>query len=685
MQETCANLRPMSAAPPPLARLSAEVAAGLPWDARPPRPLAMSVLRSKLAHARPARAPAAAAAAAAANREAARTPPAARPVLSPAIATSRRKPAAAPISVSGAVRLGSSWDASYCYTSSSLEAEPSALLRAASPISGRLPALSSSAPTTGHFIPLVYRRSAADVRFDAPAKNGSVYSEGDKALETAADRLSAAKTSRGAPPPASSLDGYLIPPCCPETVAGVGSDRTTEGLEGAGKEESLEPAAEASHGDRPPVFLLSEAAPAHAEFVGCSTPVEGGEVSVRRSLTPSPAEHTLRKDSVSLRPALRKTKSMPCLLEQQQRKSVKFEDKYEHVRLFLKAETPSSVVNVPTHIGPDPARFVGTIVAHNIPPFTTCYHGKPVLLESVSLSSNGCELRGVIQAVNYAYEKQVWVRCTVDDWRTQKDVPARFKETVLAKHGNFPGVDRFEFSIHVCRNPAAACDEGWTETSTCFLGPAAECRCDFEFAIRYHVAGGEYWDNNADKNYKIRVRRASTLLEAPERTTNAYCCERASSPLAPARAAALPPAPRRVTIGFGKRTPHAAGRLGGDSLVDDIDPDEIPVAIKRPEQRAGLYRRYDFGSSLKVPAPEESRWISAPAASGASTSSSLRRSAYAAAAAAAAVASPVPIPRGTAASSAAAKFADSPPAGPRAAPVSRAQSSPPPCGQPCSM
>ncbi|XP_019360810.1 PREDICTED: protein phosphatase 1 regulatory subunit 3E-like [Gavialis gangeticus] len=89
-------------------------------------------------------------------------------------------------------------------------------------------------------------------------------------------------------------------------------------------------------------------------------------------------------------------------------------------------------------------------------------------------------LRGAARVLNVAYEKVVSVRYTLDRWASCAELPADYQA---------PGdalTDRFAFHLPL-----------WSGA----LGSAG-----LEFALRYRVAGAEYWDNNEGRNYCLRTR-----------------------------------------------------------------------------------------------------------------------------------------------------------------------------------
>ncbi|NXW44318.1 PPR3D phosphatase, partial [Nyctiprogne leucopyga] len=105
-----------------------------------------------------------------------------------------------------------------------------------------------------------------------------------------------------------------------------------------------------------------------------------------------------------------------------------------------------------------------------------------VRLEWVRAEAAG--LRGAVRVLNLAYEKAVSVRYTLNRWASCAEVPAAYQP-------GGPGdglTDRFAFFL-----PLGAA--------------AAAAEPTLEFAVRYRVAGAEYWDNNEGANYRLRGRQ----------------------------------------------------------------------------------------------------------------------------------------------------------------------------------
>ena len=102
-----------------------------------------------------------------------------------------------------------------------------------------------------------------------------------------------------------------------------------------------------------------------------------------------------------------------------------------------------------------------------------------VTLDNIVQSERG--IIGMVAVKNEAYYKQVTVRYTWNGWKTFQECPANFYQ-----QGPSTLIDKFIFVIPAPKITNSG--KGW----------------NLEFAIRYRVAGMEYWDNNAFKNYVVK-------------------------------------------------------------------------------------------------------------------------------------------------------------------------------------
>ena len=96
-----------------------------------------------------------------------------------------------------------------------------------------------------------------------------------------------------------------------------------------------------------------------------------------------------------------------------------------------------------------------------------------VVLESIREGARS--MHGVVRVSNLAYEKEVTVRWTHDNWRTNHDTHAVF----CANDGS---TDRFTFQLPVNGD-------------------------DVLFAVRFRAQGREFWDSNRGRNYLISSKQ----------------------------------------------------------------------------------------------------------------------------------------------------------------------------------
>ncbi|NWR00212.1 PPR3D phosphatase, partial [Paradoxornis webbianus] len=116
--------------------------------------------------------------------------------------------------------------------------------------------------------------------------------------------------------------------------------------------------------------------------------------------------------------------------------------------------------------------------------FSSRLQEQQVCLERVTSSDLG--LSGTIHVRNVAFEKQVSVRYTFNQWESVHEVCARWDCSIPEKNGQHQ-VDVFTFFLPV--------PPFLLQLSTLI-----------QFAARYQVNGQEYWDNNRGKNYTLRCR-----------------------------------------------------------------------------------------------------------------------------------------------------------------------------------
>lgn len=134
----------------------------------------------------------------------------------------------------------------------------------------------------------------------------------------------------------------------------------------------------------------------------------------------------------------------------------------------------------------------------------------PVFLEQTFLSVDKKYLLGQIAVRNLLYEKNVTVRYTLDNWATIVEIPTMYVPDApsVLRTNNY---DRFVFKIllDLLFNGLTLVDE---------VSPGHRER-SYELCIRYATPDNEYWDNNDNKNYQIKLHRHEKPVEMPKQKT----------------------------------------------------------------------------------------------------------------------------------------------------------------------
>ena len=107
---------------------------------------------------------------------------------------------------------------------------------------------------------------------------------------------------------------------------------------------------------------------------------------------------------------------------------------------------------------------------------------KGILLENFEFSPTYNAVIGTVVVVNLAYEKNVVVRCTFDNWKTFIDLQSIWAGSLGTSER--PITDKFLFLIPLPATIWGGC---------------------VEFAVKYEVAGQTFWDSNGSLNYKQEV------------------------------------------------------------------------------------------------------------------------------------------------------------------------------------
>ncbi|KAF6728566.1 Protein phosphatase 1 regulatory subunit 3D [Oryzias melastigma] len=169
----------------------------------------------------------------------------------------------------------------------------------------------------------------------------------------------------------------------------------------------------------------------------------------------------------------------------------------EEIKVFRVQERPLVPEHVIFRLLMNSERAFGKPPELNLPYFKACFPenmaalpefpqklvSQKVCLEQLTCSDHG--ITGTIRVLNLAFEKEVKVLYSFTNWRTHTDTTACW---VMRGHqgDSVSSLDTDVFRFHLPVPPF-------------ILQPGAV----LEFAIRYHVIGHDYWDNNNGGNYKL--------------------------------------------------------------------------------------------------------------------------------------------------------------------------------------
>ncbi|NWS08503.1 PPR3A phosphatase, partial [Motacilla alba] len=110
-----------------------------------------------------------------------------------------------------------------------------------------------------------------------------------------------------------------------------------------------------------------------------------------------------------------------------------------------------------------------------------------VVLESVVLLPGITCMNGIIRVLNVSFEKQVYVRMTLNNWLSYYDILAEFMPNSCGTE-----TDQFCFKISL-------------------VPPFQKDGIKVEFCIRYETSVGTFWANNDDKNYTLICHKKETV------------------------------------------------------------------------------------------------------------------------------------------------------------------------------
>ncbi|NXO24759.1 PPR3A phosphatase, partial [Cisticola juncidis] len=110
-----------------------------------------------------------------------------------------------------------------------------------------------------------------------------------------------------------------------------------------------------------------------------------------------------------------------------------------------------------------------------------------VVLESVLLLPGVTCMNGIVRVLNVSFEKQVYVRMTLNNWLSYYDILAEFMPNSCGSE-----TDQFCFKISL-------------------VPPFQKDGIKVEFCIRYETSVGTFWANNDDKNYTLICHKKETV------------------------------------------------------------------------------------------------------------------------------------------------------------------------------
>ncbi|ORX53185.1 hypothetical protein DM01DRAFT_1336377 [Hesseltinella vesiculosa] len=223
-------------------------------------------------------------------------------------------------------------------------------------------------------------------------------------------------------------------------------------------------------------------------------------------------------------------------------------------------------------------------------PFLQQHKDNVRLKRSVRLVDSGMCLRGSVLVRNLGFEKQVFVRYTIDGWQTVKSVQANYE------HGR-DALDVFSFEIDLTPSPPSSpLQEAQQDLPTPAVADHGQVRATLDMAVQYRVLDTttpeprwvEYWDNNGNRNYQIQIVEDIVHPEPPTNT--------------------LPPLDD-LTLAS---PPHL------DPLLDGPISHSSPSSLNRRASSSSSHR-YDFKQSLQqksksVPSSPVGDYFSAPMA-----------------------------------------------------------------------
>ncbi|XP_077067005.1 uncharacterized protein ppp1r3ab [Siphateles boraxobius] len=133
-------------------------------------------------------------------------------------------------------------------------------------------------------------------------------------------------------------------------------------------------------------------------------------------------------------------------------------------------------------------------------------HQQKLELESLELLSGTSTLRGIVRVLDVCFDKMVYVRTSLDSWRSHFDLLAEY-----VPGSNKSGMDCFSFRLTL-------------------VPPFGEEGARVDFCLRYDTSLGTFWANNNEKNYSLFC--CEKIKEKPQNVceTGRKSCLKTTSP-----------------------------------------------------------------------------------------------------------------------------------------------------------
>ncbi|XP_034143382.1 protein phosphatase 1 regulatory subunit 3D [Esox lucius] len=219
---------------------------------------------------------------------------------------------------------------------------------------------------------------------------------------------------------------------------------------------------------------------------------------------PSPKEPTygcsLSSDPPTRPIMRRRAQSLPLAQVTYKNRQVRFIDarglQLEDIKVFRMGEEPQIPAHVFSRLLMSSEINSRRSLELSLPYFKPCFpenrgsqpgfaqrlERQVVSLDQVLCSEMG--IMGTVQVLNLAYDKEVMVLYSFTNWRSSAETRGCWVTTLRSDPTKGPEADVFRFRLPV---PPFILQAGAL----------------LEFAVRYRVAGAEYWDNNDGCNYKL--------------------------------------------------------------------------------------------------------------------------------------------------------------------------------------